>query len=688
MVDPYHEDNDTGRGSASADEKGTPFKSGAVPATVRSIYLPSILLPLCRRRRDGKAAQAREQARRPATPDPMPSSFRDKRTDEMRPISIINLLYWLLLPLSVIAQARDTLLLPEVHITDVRLGRPDSMMSYRITRIPIQHTLAGLTLGDVISRQGAGIRGYGPGVLQTVAFRGFAASQTQVLWNGWALNHGMVGVTDLSLYPAFLMSDVIIHKGGGSSDYGNAAIGGVIELNQAASGQTDLHSGIGSGQSITLGAKTSSHRNGWDVAAGVFHRRAENDYLYEDVFRFPITERKRENAANELISMMLSFRKEERDRIQRFATWMTEADSDIPGPISAGTSRATQKDRILRQTFGLSQRFGRSWLGTDATMSVQQLDYLDPDKNEASQSDILMGGLRLYWIIPGLRVQAEGRGTTVTFTEYDPPNRYETSLSATVVGGNATGSARIDHDTFFGAFWSGSLGYRMNPIRANVARSFGVPTFNDLYWPVLGNPDLKPETANKAEIGLFGTLFSVDVNIPLFMARITDGIQWIPQTDGRVRPMNLRDVTTFGAEPSLRHRRTWNGVGVDSRIEASYIRARYTKSRFSGDRSVNKRVAYVPEWQSVAEMNLTWNGWSFMPSYRFTGERFTTEDERFPMPAFGLWEFSAAYTKTLQGITTTMLYRMDNAMDVDYSLIRWYPMPGRQHTFTLHITFL
>jgi outer membrane cobalamin receptor len=100
---------------------------------------------------------------------------------------------------------------------------------------------------------------------------------------------------------------------------------------------------------------------------------------------------------------------------------------------------------------------------------------------------------------------------------------------------------------------------------------------------------------------------------------------------------------------------------------------------------VNKRVAYVPEWQAVAETSLTWNGWSFMPSYRFTGNRFTTEDERFPMPAVGLWEFSAGYSKSWRKVTATLFYRMDNAFDSDHSLIRWYPMPGRQHHLSLNL---
>ena len=603
----------------------------------------------------------------------------------MRPISIFNFFYWLLLPLAVIAQAGDTLLLPEVRITDVRLGRPDSLMSYRITRIPIHRAASGLTLGDVLSRHGAGIRGYGPGVLQTVAFRGFAASQTQVLWNGWALNHGMVGVTDLSLYPSFLLSDVVLHRGGGSSEYGNAAIGGVIELNPSTFGGTEFSFGAGSASNRTAGAKTSYRSGDWNYTVGVFRRTAENDYPYKDVFRFPISERKRENASNELNSLMTSMRRESKDHIRQFSLWMTGAISQIPGPISAGSSRAKQTDVMNRQTGHLSYRIGSGWVGVDGILSIQDLNYLDPGNDTDSRSTMSMGGLRLFWVMPGVRVQSEGRITSVSFTEYEAPYRYESSLSATLARGGALGSARVDHDSFYGVFWSGSLGYRSSHIRANLARSFGLPTFNDLYWPLLGNPELTPETGHKAEIGVFGGWLSVDVDVPLFVARINDGIQWIPQSDGRVRPMNLREVTTIGAEPSLRHRAVWNGVDVDSRIEASYIHARYTKERFPGDQSVNNRVAYVPEWQAVAETSLTWNGWSFMPSYRFTGNRFTTEDERFPMPAVGLWEFSAGYSKSWRKVTATLFYRMDNAFDSDHSLIRWYPMPGRQHHLSLNL---
>ncbi len=605
----------------------------------------------------------------------------------MRPIYTTYLLYWLLLPPTVIAQIRDTLLLPEVRITDVRLGRPDSMMAYRIDRIPIRTVHSSLTLGESLLKSGILLRGYGPGVLQTAGFRGFAASQTQVLWNGWGLNHGMVGVTDLSLYPSFLMSEVVVNRGGGSAEYGNAAIGGIIEIHQSFDDPTTIHTGVGSFGSLTFGGKTAFKIQETDVSLGAFRRQTRNDFFYKDVFRFPIVDRRRENASNELTSLMMSMRHERPNRVRYLNLWLSGADSEIPGPISAGIAQATQTDILRRVNAGTSFRYARGWIGVDAIATQQRLDYLDAASNVDSRSEVSIGGVRLFWAMPGIRIQTESRVTSIDFTEYAPPVRYESAISITAVRNGASGTLRVDHDSFYGAFWSGAVGMRASHFRAQLARSFGVPTFNDLYWPLLGNRDLIPETANKAEIGFFGKLLSVEVDVPLYAARIRDGIQWIPQSDGRVRPLNVREVTSFGLEPRLSYRSTWNGVGFDTNLEANYIRSRYTKERFAGDQSVNKRVAYVPEWQTLAETTLIWKGWMFSPGYRFTGDRFTTEDERFPMPAMGLWELSLGHTRHFETFSATALWRMDNATDLDYSLIRWYPMPGRQHTFTLHIQF-
>lgn len=607
----------------------------------------------------------------------------------MRTYFLFHLFYWLMVPLSATAQTQDTLHLPEIRVTDLRMGRPDSLVAYRIERLPMAARHASLTLGDALLQSGSVVRGYGPGVLQTVAYRGFAASQTQVLWNGWPMNHGMVGVSDLSLIPAFLLDEVVLNRAGGSAEYGNAAIGGTVELQAGKpEGGSVLHLGSGSFGTFSVGAKSSFTADGWDQTVGVFRRTADNDFQYKDVFRFPIVQRRRDNAATELNSVMLTRRQEVDGLTRHLSLWLSGADNEIPGPISAGSSQATQNDLIQRIHGGLSTRFGRGWIGGDAILSIHRLDFLDPDNDIDSRSRLSTLGVRGFWAAPGLRLQTDLRSSDVEFTEYEAPRRTEASLSGTWLRGGSQLSARLDHDSFYGWFWSGSLGHRTRHVRAHVARSFGTPTFNDLYWPLLGNRDLTPETAIKAEVGWVGRLSAVSWDVPLFVATVRNGIQWIPQSDGRVRPQNLRDIATLGAEPTLRLAYDHGSWRLDALAQATYTRARYGRARFAGDQSVNRRVAYVPEWQGLGEATLRWASFFVTPTLRHTGERFTTEDERFPMAAVTLWDLSAGTTITRRRTHLTLAWRIENALNQDHSLIRWYPMPGRQHHLSLHISIL
>lgn len=604
----------------------------------------------------------------------------------MRLYTVTLLFYWLMVPLSVFSQTPDTLFLPEVRITDLRLGRPDSLVAYRIERFPMQAKHASLTLGDALLQSGSVVRGYGPGVLQTVAYRGFSASQTQVLWNGWPLNHGMVGVSDLSLIPAFLLDEVVLNRAGGSAEYGNAAIGGTLEIDSDdRAGVSALHLGGGSYGAYSLGAKTAFKADGWDHTLGVYRRTVQNDFIYSDVFQVPIRERRRDNAATEMNSVLLTRKQERLGLTRHLSMWLSGVGSEIPGPISAGSSQATQKDLIQRINGGLSSRFAGGWAGVNALLSVHHLDYLDEANAVDSRSQLATLGVRGYFVRPGFRLQSDVRTGNVEFTEYEAPRRVEASISSTVLRGGSQLSARLDHDSFYGWFWSGSLGHRTRHFHAHVARSFGVPTFNDLYWPLLGNRDLTPETAVKAEAGWVGRISFIRWDVPLFAARVSDGIQWIPQSDGRVRPMNLREVSTLGAEPTLRVAYDGGPWRLDALAQATYTRARYTKSRFPGDGSVNRRVAYVPEWQYLSEATLSWSSFTVTPSIRHTGERFTTEDEQFPMDATSIWDLATGYTMHTERLHLTLLWRIENLLDQDHSSIRWYPMPGRQHHLSLNL---
>ena len=122
------------------------------------------------------------------------------------------------------------------------------------------------------------------------------------------------------------------------------------------------------------------------------------------------------------------------------------------------------------------------------------------------------------------------------------------------------GSIRHDHDTQFGdvtvpaanfAWRFASIGTRF---RATYAEGFRAPSFNELYFPNFGNPDLGPERSSEWNAGLDQEVLSdrVTLSVTYFDRRVTDEIVTVlvdPETF-EFRPENVGLVDATGVEVS------------------------------------------------------------------------------------------------------------------------------------------
>lgn len=89
-------------------------------------------------------------------------------------------------------------------------------------------------------------------------------------------------------------------------------------------------------------------------------------------------------------------------------------------------------------------------------------------------------------------------------------------------------SARRDDNSQFGGRTTGSLqwGWQFTDalrLSASYGTAFKAPTFNELYYPGYGNPDLLPERSKSAEIGLRGTHGKARWGVNAYRSRI-DGL--------------------------------------------------------------------------------------------------------------------------------------------------------------------
>ena len=128
----------------------------------------------------------------------------------------------------------------------------------------------------------------------------------------------------------------------------------------------------------------------------------------------------------------------------------------------------------------------------------------------------------------------------------------------------ATLAVRNDTITGYGPIftYSGAYGYFLTKaLRANVnyGSGFRAPTFNDLYYPGYGTPNIQPETNRNAEAGLHYEPGNYELHLVGYQNKVQNLIQALPCTTkaSGYCPTNLASVNitgdSLGAITQLEH---------------------------------------------------------------------------------------------------------------------------------------
>lgn len=108
-------------------------------------------------------------------------------------------------------------------------------------------------------------------------------------------------------------------------------------------------------------------------------------------------------------------------------------------------------------------------------------------------------------------------------------------------------SARHDSNSQFGSHNTGSLGYgyKINPnwrITGSYGTAFKAPTFNDLYYPFFGNPNLKPELSRNIEASLRYQADNTSASATIYHQKVRDLIGY----DDAFNVMNINKARIDG----------------------------------------------------------------------------------------------------------------------------------------------
>lgn len=452
--------------------------------------------------------------------------------------------------------------LPPVVVTATRIPQPISQIGNTITVIgkkkmeaqKIQQVSNALreVPGVVVTQNGT------QGSLTEVSIRGSTAAQTLIMMDGVPLNTGSSDGFDIANLTTDSLDRIEILRGAGGSLYGSQAIGGVVNL-ISQEGEGRPHASF-----LSEGGNSATQRQILTLggAQNRFHFAGALSYFSTEGFR-----KVNDNSDNLSGSLRLDYDLTPDTTVRGFARYIRSNVSLPNFSIALGSPlnpTAHERNEFMlykgeidhRFTDHLSARLSAYFVRNDVRLNAtpyasnpsSERDHV-PDETRGTNAEVV------YTWMPGWRSLAGFEFNDLwsrPFSESSyPPYGTFTSLfsaqrqeyagyyeqEASLLHGRilATGGFRVDGDSQFGKevspSWSVAIPLRRfgATLRGSYAEGFRAPSFDELYYPGFGNPNLAPEISSEYDGGItkyFGEWGSFTATY--FARRVHDLIVTVP----------------------------------------------------------------------------------------------------------------------------------------------------------------
>ncbi|MCG5537685.1 TonB-dependent receptor domain-containing protein [Halorhodospira sp. 9622] len=286
------------------------------------------------------------------------------------------------------------------------------------------------------------------------------------------------------------------------------------------------------------------------------------------------------------------------------------------------------------------------------------------ERHEVSWRNELYWGAGHVWAFGG-----DWRDEEVdTAEDYDETSRYNagayTQLELDLSRHDLGSSLRYDDNEAYGDNVTGQVAWGVDVtdrlrLRSSYGTAFKAPTFNDLYFPGFGNPDLEPETSESFEIGARQAGRYSYWDLAVFQTDIDDLISGWP-------PVNVNEARIRGAELEAgAHWQEWQISGAFTYLDHE-------------DRETGDELARRPNESLRLDLDRQLGDFSVGATGIARGRSFDRGER---VSGYGLLNLRTSYAITPEW---TLRGTLENALDKDYETADGYNQPGRAVFVSLH----
>lgn len=602
---------------------------------------------------------------------------------------------------TLLAQKDSARALPEHEVTAMRFGTKPNGLFVQETDTLLYRFHAASNLEQLLSaHSGVFVKQAGPSQLASPGFRGGSAAQTAVVWNGFSLNHAMLGQVDLSLFPAFLTDKVQVQYGSQAALYGSGQVSGAIYLqNQKA--DTGFHADVllsaASFGDYAKGLKTSWAQTRFQVKQKFYHRKARNNYPFLNTLMFPVQSQETQHAELETQAWMQDIRfVPKANHKLEFHSWLQASQRQIPAVLESNSTPSSQEDKLLRISANYQIQH-RNWQWNFRSAFFNELMWFtafrsNPAYSQARQFIQAIDQSFVYHnhkLISGLQWNYS-KGTNSSYSGSGELNQlaFFSSLESGWLKGKFRSqlSLRKELNSFSAVPLLPAIGLNVQlmkglHVRGSWALAYRVPTLNDLFWSPGGNPNLLPERSSNSELGVdyASSIFNLSLN---GFHRLTKNlIVWIP---GASFPQveNLKQAEAYGLE--FIWKAAWGNAKTWVRLQGNHEVLRSINLSNPNDDSYGKQLIYVPRVRHNFLAIAGYRNFSLSWLQTYTGQRYTSTDNANALQDYLLADLRASANFNVHRHRFQLDLACRNLFDTTYAIMLNRPMPGRSFLVQLN----
>jgi iron complex outermembrane receptor protein len=563
------------------------------------------------------------------------------------------------------------------------------------------------------------LRSYGANGIGSVSIRGMAASHTQFVWNGVVLQNPALGMTDASILPGAVVSEIDIAYGGASLEYATGGLGGLVNINSAFKKETN---GIG-GRVLLAGGTFGNLRPSVEIQfkknrlQTYFNTSAgwqKNNFTFPNTTRplFPLDTLEQAESKQGALSGGLKLKTGENSRIEvhMLSSYLTR---EIPPLMSVTTPDAEiMKDRVQMLSAQWAVEPMHRWQWNAGVSGISSLsDFQNETDSIYSNLQIqsLQGFFNTHKVFqPGLGTASFRAGIQYLhdFVKNTGYHSIENQFNLGVFAGyrqelfqkfvvNALLRGQCRNKSLAPLLYALSADFKPmdgTVINLSTSRNFRFPSMNDLYWKDSGNPDLLPESGITHEVKIKQNINNKYVTVSLsaggYISVVDNWIQWQP--DGSIwRPLNLQKVQSRGFETGMEItiRDTARKFIISGIVNYTLLNSKVI-SHYSDASQSGYDMIFTPGHRFTSSVFMQYRNMGLTYRQGYTGRYYFSSDNYGYMPSWSTADVRLSYgLPKYLNVRSSLAILCTNVYNWKYQILPYRPEQGRGWMVQLQVKF-